>query len=142
VAGAGMCCRRHFGPEAGNVRGPGRVRAAVQVAADAATLDILAPGRVPLGLGAGHTPREWADIGRRRPAAGERAARLAGFVDAVAGLLQGDTVTREDPLLTLRGSRLDGLPVGGNVEIVVGGGHPEVLRAAARRALREEHFSR
>jgi alkanesulfonate monooxygenase SsuD/methylene tetrahydromethanopterin reductase-like flavin-dependent oxidoreductase (luciferase family) len=87
------------------------VREPVQVAADAATLDLLAPGRVRLGIGAGHTPREWEATGRRRPAAGERAARLAGFVDAVAGL-----------------------PVGGTVEIAVGGGHPEVLRAAARRA--------
>jgi probable F420-dependent oxidoreductase len=110
------------------------VREPVQVAADAATLDILAPGRVLLGIGAGHTPREWEDIGRRRPGPGERAARLAGFVDAVAGLLKGDTVTLEGPVLTLRGSRLDGLPVGGNVEIAVGGGHPEVMRAAARRA--------
>ena len=39
------------------------VREPVHVAADAATLDILAPGRVRLGLGAGHTPREWEDRG-------------------------------------------------------------------------------
>jgi alkanesulfonate monooxygenase SsuD/methylene tetrahydromethanopterin reductase-like flavin-dependent oxidoreductase (luciferase family) len=52
----------------------------------------------------------------------------------VAGLLRGDTVTQEGSLLTLRGARLDGLPVGGTVEIAVGGGHPEILRAAARRA--------
>jgi len=43
------------------------VREPMHVAADAATLDILAPGRVLLGIGAGHTPREWADIGRDRP---------------------------------------------------------------------------
>jgi probable F420-dependent oxidoreductase len=110
------------------------VREPVQVAADAATLDLLAPGRVRLGIGAGHTPREWEATGRRRPAPRERAARLAGFVDAVAGLLRGDTVTQENSLLTLRGARLDGLPVGGTVEIAVGGGHPEILRAAARRA--------
>jgi alkanesulfonate monooxygenase SsuD/methylene tetrahydromethanopterin reductase-like flavin-dependent oxidoreductase (luciferase family) len=71
------------------------VREPVQVAADAATLDLLAPGRVTLGIGAGHTPREWEDIGRHRPSPRERAARLAQFVDAVAGLLKGDTVTQE-----------------------------------------------
>ena len=49
------------------------VREPVHVAADAATLDILAPGRVLLGLGAGHTPREWEDLGRQRPAPAERA---------------------------------------------------------------------
>jgi probable F420-dependent oxidoreductase len=110
------------------------VREPVQVAADAATLDVLAPGRVVLGIGAGHTPREWEDIGRRRPGPGERAARLVEFVDAVAGLLKGDTVTWQSPALTLHGSRLEGLPVGGNVGIAVGGGHPEVLRVAARQA--------
>ena len=44
------------------------VREPVHVASDAATLDILAPGRVLLGVGAGHTPGEWEDIGRHRPA--------------------------------------------------------------------------
>jgi probable F420-dependent oxidoreductase len=110
------------------------VREPVHVAAEAASLDVLAPGRVLLGIGAGHTPREWQDIGRRRPAPPERAARLAEFVDAVADLLRGDTVTREGRYLTLRGSRLEGLPAGGRVGLTVGGGHPEVLRAAARRA--------
>jgi alkanesulfonate monooxygenase SsuD/methylene tetrahydromethanopterin reductase-like flavin-dependent oxidoreductase (luciferase family) len=33
------------------------VREPVHVAADAATLDLLAPGRVRLGIGAGHTPQ-------------------------------------------------------------------------------------
>jgi probable F420-dependent oxidoreductase len=110
------------------------VREPMHVAADAATLDILAPGRVLLGMGAGHTPREWEDIGRHRPPPRERADRLVEFVDAVARLLTGDTVTQEGEYLTLRGSRLDGLPVGGRIGLAVGGGHPEVLRVAARRA--------
>ncbi len=110
------------------------VREPMHVAADAATLDILAPGRVLLGIGAGHTPREWEDIGRRRAAPGERARRLAEFVDAVARLLSGETVTCEGPRLALRGSRLESLPAGGRVSLMVGGGHPQVLRAAARRA--------
>lgn len=113
----------------------GGVREPVHVAADAASLDTLAPGRVLLGIGAGHTPREWEDVGRRRPAPGERAGRLAEFVEVVARLLAGETVTAEGPYLTLRGSRLESLPTGaGRVSLVVGGGHPEVLRAAARRA--------
>jgi probable F420-dependent oxidoreductase len=111
------------------------VREPMHVVADAATLDILAPGRVLLGIGAGHTPCEWEDIGRHRPAPRERAGRLAEFVDAVARLLEGDLVTVEGQYITLRGSRLDNLPVGaGRVGLVVGGGHPVVLRAAARRA--------
>jgi alkanesulfonate monooxygenase SsuD/methylene tetrahydromethanopterin reductase-like flavin-dependent oxidoreductase (luciferase family) len=42
------------------------VREPAHIAADAATLDLLAPGRVVLGLGAGHTP---AGVARHRPAA-------------------------------------------------------------------------
>lgn len=110
------------------------VREPMHVAADAATLDLLAPGRVVLGIGAGHTPREWSDVGRERPAAPERAARLAEFVEAVSGLLRGETVTLTGRHLALRDSLLDGLPAGNRVRLAVGGGHPQVLRAAARQA--------
>ena len=109
------------------------VREPVHVAADAATLDTLAPGRVLLGLGAGHTPREWADIGQARPRPRQRAERLAEFVEAVAALLSGGTVTRDGRYLMLRGSRLENMPAGGRVRLAVGG-HPLVLRAAARHA--------
>jgi probable F420-dependent oxidoreductase len=109
------------------------VREPVHVAAEAATLDILAPGRVQLGIGAGHTPREWEDLGGHRPSASERAGRLAEFVDVVARLLRGETVTHEGRYLTLRGSRLDDLPTG-RIRIAVGGGHPLILRTAARQA--------
>jgi alkanesulfonate monooxygenase SsuD/methylene tetrahydromethanopterin reductase-like flavin-dependent oxidoreductase (luciferase family) len=110
------------------------VREPMQVAADAATLDLLAPGRVVLGLGAGHTPREWSDIGRDRPAPRERAERLAEFVEAVAALLRGDTVTVAGKHLALRESFLDGLPSEGRVRLAVGGGHPLILSTAARHA--------
>jgi probable F420-dependent oxidoreductase len=110
------------------------VREPVQVAADAATLDILAPGRVLLGLGAGHTPREWSDIGRDRPAPRERAERLAEVIEVVAALLKGKAVTQDGRHLPLRGSSLEGLPADDRVQLAVGGGHPLVLRAAARHA--------
>jgi alkanesulfonate monooxygenase SsuD/methylene tetrahydromethanopterin reductase-like flavin-dependent oxidoreductase (luciferase family) len=82
----------------------------MHVAADAASLDVLAPGRVVLGIGAGHTPREWDDIAQQRPTPAGRAGRLAEFADAVAALPNGETVTRHGQYLSLRGSRLDGLP--------------------------------
>jgi probable F420-dependent oxidoreductase len=110
------------------------VREPVHVAADAATLDILAPRRVQLGIGAGHTPREWEDLGGQRPAAADRAGRLAEFADIVARLLRGETVTHQSRYLTLRGSRLEGLPAAGRVRLAVGGGHPLILRTAARHA--------
>jgi probable F420-dependent oxidoreductase len=110
------------------------VREPVHVAADAATLDVLAPGRVLLGIGAGHTPREWADIGRDRPGPRDRARRLAEFAESVAALLRGETVSRDGEYLTPREARLDGLPADGRVRLVIGGGHPDLLRAAARLA--------
>jgi probable F420-dependent oxidoreductase len=110
------------------------VREPMHVAADAATLDILAPGRVVLGVGAGHTHREWADVGQSRPGPRQRAERLAEFVTVVARLLSGDTVTLEGSYLSLRDSLLDGLPASSRVRLAVGGGHPLVLRAAARHA--------
>jgi probable F420-dependent oxidoreductase len=110
------------------------VREPMHVAADAATLDLLAPGRVVLGIGAGHTPREWADIGRQRPAPRQRAERLAEFAEAVSRLLRGETVTLDGRHLALHHSALDGLPAGGRVRLSVGGGHPLILRAAARLA--------
>jgi probable F420-dependent oxidoreductase len=110
------------------------VREPMHVAADAATLDLLAPGRVVLGIGAGHTPREWSDIGRDRSGPRERAERLAEFVDAVSRLLRGETVALDGRHLAVRDSLLDGLPAGGRVRLAVGGGHPQVLRAAARHA--------
>jgi probable F420-dependent oxidoreductase len=110
------------------------VREPVHVAADAATLDLLAPGRVRLGLGAGHTPREWTDIGQNRPGPRQRAERLVSFTEAIAALLNGRTVTQDGEHLALRESRLEGLPAGGKVSLAVGGGHPLILRAAARHA--------
>lgn len=110
------------------------VREPMHMAADAATLDLLAPGRVLLGLGAGHTPQEWQDVGRQRPAPRERAGRLVEAVNAVAQLLGGETISLQGQYLALAGSRLEGLPVGaGRVTLVVGGGHRQVLRVAAAR---------
>jgi probable F420-dependent oxidoreductase len=110
------------------------VREPAHVAADAATLDLLAPGRVLLGVGAGHTPREWADIGQDRPSPRQRAERLAEFAEAVAALLKGRTVTQDGRYLKLRESRLADLPAGDRVRLAVAGGHPLILRAAARHA--------
>jgi len=110
------------------------VREPMHVAADAATLDLLAPGRVLLGIGAGHTPREWADIGQDRPSPRERAERLAEFTEAVAALLSGRTVTLDGSHLRLREARLDDLPAHGRVRLAVAGGNPLILATAARLA--------
>jgi probable F420-dependent oxidoreductase len=110
------------------------VREPMHIAADAATLDLLAPGRVMLGLGAGHTPLEWTDVGRRRPSPQARVARLVEVFDAVARLLAGETTTFEGSHVSLDATRLDGFPPLGHVTLTVGGGHPDLLRFGAERA--------
>jgi probable F420-dependent oxidoreductase len=110
-------------------------REPVHAAADAASLDVLAPGRVVLGLGAGHTFREWEETGRSRPSASARAQRLAEFVEAVALLLAGERVDVEGNFISLRDAYLADLPVGpGRVSLVVGGASREVLKTAAALA--------
>lgn len=110
------------------------VRDPMHAAADAATLDLLAPGRVLLGLGAGHTFAEWEVSGVPRPSAADRAGRLVEFVEAVTGLLAGDTVTVDGEHLQVVEGRLDDLPTDGRVRLAVGGGNREILRLAAARA--------
>lgn len=110
------------------------VRDPVQAAADAATLDLLAPGRVLFGLGAGHTFAEWEVTGRSRPTAVDRAGRLVEFIDAVSRLLNGETVTVDGRYLHLVDARLADLPTGDRVRLVVGGGHRQILLAAVDRA--------
>ncbi|HZC73577.1 MAG TPA: LLM class flavin-dependent oxidoreductase [Jatrophihabitans sp.] len=110
------------------------VRDPVQAAADAATLDLLAPGRVLFGVGAGHTFHEWDVTATQRPSAADRAGRLVEFVDAVARLLSGETVSLDGRYLQLVDAKLDELPADGQVRLMVGGGHREVLRIAAARA--------
>jgi hypothetical protein len=59
-----------------------------------------------LGLGAGHTPAEWAMVGKRYPSPGERVQRLVEFVEEVP----------------------DGIP------LLIGGNGKRVLQLAAREA--------
>jgi alkanesulfonate monooxygenase SsuD/methylene tetrahydromethanopterin reductase-like flavin-dependent oxidoreductase (luciferase family) len=107
------------------------VREPVHVVTDAAALAVLAPDRVILGLGAGHNPAEWQQIGRERPSAGDRAARLDEFVDVTARLARGETVTHDSAHLSLRDARVEGAS---GLRLLVGGGNPVILRAAARAA--------
>lgn len=74
-------------------------------------------------------------MGGVRPSPPDRAGRLVEFVDVVKRLLNGDTVTFQGRYLHLVNARLDELPVGSDrITMVVGGGHPEVLRVAAQQA--------
>jgi len=103
------------------------VRDALLVAGDVATLDVVSGGRAEVGIGAGHTPAEWAMTGRVRPGPFARAQRLVSVAGAVADLLAGLTVSAErvgavaDVVLT--GPRA----VQSRVPLLVGGGNPVLL---------------
>jgi probable F420-dependent oxidoreductase len=100
----------------------------------AGTLSSLAPGRVVLGIGAGHAQVEYEALGLdyRRPP--ERIARMIEVVDAVQRLLAGETVSGD-----IGGFRLDACQLGKAAPAVaplllIGGNGDRVLSVAAERA--------
>ncbi|WGW10948.1 TIGR03621 family F420-dependent LLM class oxidoreductase [Saxibacter everestensis] len=103
------------------------------IAADVASLQLLSGGRAVLGLGAGHTPAEWAHIGRDYPSADARISRLFEVADVVRELLSGAAVDFAGEHITVQG-RLeiaDGQP---RVPLLIGGNGRRLLRYAARHA--------
>ena len=110
------------------------VREPIDIADDAASLNRLAPGRVILGMGAGHTPTEWEARGRPRPNSADRVGRLQEVFDSVARLLEGQTVTTTGRFVTLENAALSTAPSGGPIRLAVGGGNSDLLRFAAQRA--------
>jgi probable F420-dependent oxidoreductase len=111
------------------------VRDPLSIASDAATVDVVSNGRFVLGLGAGHTPAEWAMTGRAYPSAAERVGRLVETVDVVTRLLAGEVVAHHGRhvhvddafLLTPR-------PVQEAIPLLIGGNGAQVLRLGGRVA--------
>ncbi|MGB7880609.1 MAG: LLM class flavin-dependent oxidoreductase, partial [Ilumatobacteraceae bacterium] len=68
------------------------MRNPVQLAWEVATIDAISNGRFELGLGAGHTPQEYAATGIERSSAAIRKQRLSESVELLRALLDGDTV--------------------------------------------------
>ncbi len=109
------------------------MRNPVQLAWEAATLDRLSGGRVELGLGAGHTPQEYAATGIAwRPPAVRKAA-LREAVEVIRPLLDGETVTFEGEHLSVREAHIDGA-VQDRLPILVGGNGPALLQHAGAHA--------
>lgn len=68
------------------------MRHPVQLAWEAATLDRISGGRFELGLGAGHSAHEYAEVGISFDPAAVRKARLREAVEIIRPLLDGETV--------------------------------------------------
>ena len=109
------------------------MRNPVQLAWEAATLHRISGGRLELGLGAGHTPHEYAATGIGFDPAPERKHRLAASVEIIRALLAGETVDRTDDHYRIEGASL------GPMEhppppILVGGNGRALLHHAAANA--------
>jgi probable F420-dependent oxidoreductase len=107
------------------------IREPMLLAAEVATLDVVSGGRAVLGIGAGHTPVEWAAVGRTRPDAQGRVDRCIAVAEATRRLLDGDEVTVDGPHLTMSGAKLsEPRPVQERVPMIFGGGNSQLLRWA------------
>jgi probable F420-dependent oxidoreductase len=107
------------------------VREPMLLAADVATLDVVSGGRAVLGIGAGHTPGEWAAVGLTRPDAQGRVDRCIAVAEATRRLLAGDEVTVDGPHLKMAGAKLsEPRPVQERIPMIFGGGNSRLLRWA------------
>jgi probable F420-dependent oxidoreductase len=109
------------------------VREPFDIASDVASLEILSPGRAFLGLGAGHTPSEWAAVGRPFPSASNRISRLAELVPIVRALLAGEVVDHEGIHFRLHEARLEIAPTR-PVPLLIGGNSQALVRLGAAQA--------
>jgi probable F420-dependent oxidoreductase len=97
------------------------VREPILLASDVATLDVVSGGRAILGLGAGHTPAEWAAVGKVRPGVRARIDHCIAVAEQTRRMLAGDGM--ENPR-----------PVQDPVPLLIGGGNTRLLGWAAEHA--------
>lgn len=107
----------------------------MELAIEVATLDLVSGGRAVLGMGAGHTPREWTAIGRPYPSASERVDRMIELTTATVALLRGEPVSHSGEHFTLDEAALTHpRPVRSPVPLSVGGNGQRVLRFGGEHA--------
>jgi probable F420-dependent oxidoreductase len=105
------------------------MRNPVQLAWEATTLDRLSAGRFELGLGAGHTPHEFAETGIELSPARVRKADLAEQVEIIRRLLDGETVDHDGTHHTITGAHV-GRAEQLRLPILVGGNGAALLGQA------------
>lgn len=97
------------------------VREPMLLAVDVATLDLVSAGRAILGIGAGHTPAEWAAVGKVRPDARGRVDRAIEVAEKTRRILGGEGLDKPRP-------------VQDRVPLLIGGGNTRLLEWAAGNA--------
>jgi probable F420-dependent oxidoreductase len=99
-----------------------------------ATLDMLWPGRVEMGVGAGWLAQDYSRLGLQLESAGRRIDRLGEGVIVIRRLLGGGgPVTFHGQHFDVRDASL-GLSWTGSIPLVLGGGGRKMLDLAARHA--------
>lgn len=109
------------------------MRNPVQLAWEASTIDRLSDGRFELGLGAGHTPQEYAATGIERARAATRKRRLAESIEIVRALLDGETVDHHGEHYRIEHAQV-ARAVQERLPVLVGGNGPGLLEHAGAHA--------
>jgi probable F420-dependent oxidoreductase len=105
----------------------------LMLAREIATLDHLSGGRMEVGLGAGHTPAEFAAAGIPLEPPAVRKGRLAAFTEVLRALLDGETVDRADEFFSLHGAAIRPA-LQPRLPLLVGGSGTGLLAHAAQHA--------
>lgn len=111
----------------------GGVREPLDIAADAATLQTISGGRLVLGLGAGHTPAEWSQVGQAPLTPAARIDRLEEVARATVALLRGEVVDVRGGHVTLQDARL-AMDLPPPPALLIGGGNRRLLRLGCELA--------
>jgi probable F420-dependent oxidoreductase len=98
------------------------------LAREAATIDLLTDGRLELGLGAGHSAPEYAEIGLDFDPAAARVARLSESARLLRRLFDGEEVTFDGTYYRVTAHRLAPLR---SPRLLIGGNGDRVLRLSA-----------
>jgi alkanesulfonate monooxygenase SsuD/methylene tetrahydromethanopterin reductase-like flavin-dependent oxidoreductase (luciferase family) len=109
------------------------VREPLDIASDTATLQSLSGGRVVLGVGAGHTPSEWSQVGQLRPSVAGRIDRFEEVVRSVVALLHGQTLSVDGHYVRLHEARLQ-MDLPPPPPLLVGGGNGRLVRLGCELA--------
>ena len=109
------------------------VRDPFSIAVDTVTLNTVSGGRAFLGMGAGHTPAEWAAIGQERPSAADRVGRMIEMTLLIQRLMAGESVTHAGQYVSMRDASLME-PSEDTIPTLVGGGNTALLGFAGEHA--------
>jgi probable F420-dependent oxidoreductase len=107
----------------------------VVLARDVATMDVMFPGRVEFGLGAGWMTTDYEQSGIKLDTPKVRIQRMGEALEVMKALWSEESVTYTGEHYNLAGARCFPRPVTpGGPKLIVGGGGPKVLAMAAKHA--------